>query len=156
MRQPKSRSRDSWRFSTSVTGPRLSDLARSSTEPRLDPHHAALRSLERRGEPRRGGADFENGLGRKRGVHHHHTRRATGPLQSAYFARGPRNGFIGRTCLFMLMIFNIDQMAHPNKRRGDPRPGKGRRGLWRQQHTSWSAPTVAATTKQVCLQILCT
>jgi site-specific recombinase XerC len=28
-------------------------------EPRLDPHHAALRSPARRGDPRRGGADFD-------------------------------------------------------------------------------------------------
>jgi hypothetical protein len=28
-------------------------------EPRLDPHHAALRPPARRGEPRRGGADFD-------------------------------------------------------------------------------------------------
>jgi hypothetical protein len=32
---------------------------RRDGEPRFDPHHAALRSPARRGEPRRGGADFD-------------------------------------------------------------------------------------------------
>jgi integrase len=37
--------------------------ARRHGEPRLDPHHAALRSPARRGEPRRGGADCEGPMG---------------------------------------------------------------------------------------------